>query len=203
MDIKVYTGGMAQTNAYAASSKAGWLVIDAPEGTLEFLKKEGISPANLVLTHGHWDHLWDAAAIQKEFKCPVFYHKADELLFKNPNVMMLFGLPKKLDGVKADRYLNEGDVLTQDELAFKIFHVPGHCPGSICLYEEKDGVLFGGDVLFAGTVGRTDLPGGSMEKLIEGIKMKLLPLPEGTQVYPGHGEITTIGEEKASNPFLQ
>jgi len=125
------------------------------------------------------------------------------MLITHPELMRNFGLPIDLKPVKATKFLEEGEVFEMAPFCFKILHIPGHCPGSICLYEEKEGLIFGGDVLFEGGVGRWDLPGGSQKQLISGIKGNLLGLPEKTVVYPGHGGVTTIGEEKAHNPYLQ
>jgi glyoxylase-like metal-dependent hydrolase (beta-lactamase superfamily II) len=117
--------------------------------------------------------------------------------------MLSFGLPKKLRPVHATQLLDETTPPPSSWPQAQLLHVPGHCPGSLCLYLGHTGQLFGGDVLFAGGVGRWDLPGGSREILLDGIRKKILPLPESTIVYPGHGSSTTVGREKTSNPFLQ
>lgn len=202
INIKMFTGGLVATNAYFIKGEKGWLVIDAPEETLDFLTQSKMNPAALVLTHGHWDHIWDAGEIAEKYECPVYYHKDDEILCTHPEKMSGFGPTEMIKPVKATKFLDEGDTFEHAPFSFQIFHVPGHCPGSICLYEKNAGVLFGGDVLFEGGVGRWDLPGGSNKLLIEGIRKKLLTLPDETIVYPGHGDSTTIGEEKESNPFL-
>ena len=200
--INMFTGGMAETNAYFLKLGQGWLAIDAPEGTAEAIVEYDMTISALVLTHGHWDHIWDAAEIAKKFNCPVYYHQDDELLCTNPKIMRNFGLPVDLQPVTATKFLAQDDTLTLSPYTFKILHIPGHCPGSICLYEEQHGFIFGGDVLFAGGVGRWDLPDGSEQLLISGIRQKLLPLPEKTIIYPGHGPDTTIGNEKKYNPYL-
>lgn len=199
MNIETFTGGLAETNGYLIEGGAGWLAIDAPEGMADFCDGEKITA--LVLTHGHWDHIWDAAALSRAHGCPVYYHKDDLPLITNPDIMAAFGLPKKLEPVSATRFLGEGGTLPHDPWNFEILHIPGHCPGSICLYEKKAGVVFGGDVLFAGAVGRWDLPHGNQNLLLTGIREKLLPLPGETILYPGHGPNTTIGHEKRTNPF--
>lgn len=203
MNIRVYTGGLAETNAYMAEVEGGWLVIDAPQGLLDHLKNQKMVVKALVLTHGHWDHIWDAADIVEWAKCPGFYHKDDEMLITHPELMRNFGLPIDLKPVKATKFLEEGELFEMAPFCFRILHIPGHCPGSICLYEEKEGQIFGGDVLFQGGVGRWDLPGGSREDLIQGIREKLLVLPGSTVVYPGHGEPTTVAEEKLNNSYLK
>lgn len=202
MNIQTYTGGLASTNAYLVSLEDGYLAIDAPEGFLNFLKKKKVVIKALVLTHGHWDHIWDAADIVAWAQCPVYYHQDDAPLITHPEIMRNFGLPIDLKPVTATRYLEQGEAVSFAPWNFEILHIPGHCAGSICLVEKKAGVVFGGDVLFAGGVGRWDLPGGSQKVLIQGIKDKLMNLPDSMIVYPGHGESTTIGEERSNNEYL-
>lgn len=200
MEMECFTGGLAQTNGYLLKGEDGWLAVDAPEGFAGFCR--GRKVGALVLTHGHWDHIWDAAALVEEHGCPVYYHADDAPLITRPEVMIAFGLPVRLRPVAATRHLEEGEVFPWEPWRFQILHVPGHCPGSICLYEAEAGVVFGGDVLFAGGVGRWDLPHGDRDLLLRGIREKLLVLPETVRVLPGHGPETSIGEEKATNPFL-
>jgi glyoxylase-like metal-dependent hydrolase (beta-lactamase superfamily II) len=107
-----------------------------------------------------------------------------------------------LTAKKADNLVEEGDIIDKIQIKLRVIHTPGHTPGGICLYCEKDGIIFVGDTLFAGSIGRTDFPNGDMRQLLEGIKHKLLVLPDDTVVYPGHGPETTIGREKTDNPFL-
>lgn len=202
MNIEVYTGGLAQTNAYLIQSPEGNWLIDAPEGAREFLADAQAELAGLVLTHGHWDHIWDAGPILEKEKCPSYGHHDDDKLFENPNLMSTFGLDAELHPVPISKHLDQGDTLDFGTYHFEILHLPGHCPGSIGLYEKSERVLFGGDVLFSGGVGRWDLPGGDFDVLMQSIKEKVLTLPDETVVLPGHGPSTTVGDEKASNPFL-
>ncbi|MGF1679176.1 MAG: MBL fold metallo-hydrolase [Candidatus Methylacidiphilales bacterium] len=199
----ILTGGLAVTNAYAFSTCDGWWLIDAPEETAAVLQERGLRVAGMILTHGHWDHIWDAAEIASEHDCPVIAHPEDRALFENPNLMASFGLPETLRPVPVSRYVQEGETIQAGEYGIEVLHLPGHCPGSIGLYLPEEGVLFGGDVLFAGGVGRWDLPGGSHAVLMRSIREKVLLLPEETVVYPGHGESTTVGDERDSNPFIQ
>lgn len=201
MHLETFTGGLAATNGYVVACENGHLAVDAPEGFADFCSGKNILA--LILTHGHWDHIWDAAELAGAHGCPVYYHADDVPLITNPDIMAGFGLPVKLRPLAATRHLREGEVLDFAPWSFQVLHVPGHCPGSVCLYEKRQGVVFGGDVLFAGGVGRWDLPHGDQRLLLDGIKTKLLPLPPATVVYPGHGPDTTIGEERQSNPFLQ
>ena len=204
MQIETFCGGMAGTNGYLVETGDGLLVIDAPEGMAAHLAERGGRVVALVLTHGHWDHIWDAAAVVEAHGCPVSGHRADEMLLAHPDKQLaLFGLPPVVPPVRLTRPLDEGMDFQAGEWVFRVLHIPGHCPGSICLHCESAGVVFGGDVLFQGGVGRTDLPFGSSEQLFAGIRAKLYTLPEAVRVYPGHGEPTTIGEEKRHNPFVR
>jgi glyoxylase-like metal-dependent hydrolase (beta-lactamase superfamily II) len=202
MEIELYTGGMAETNAYLLKTDNGNWLIDAPEGAKEFLADAEAPLDGLILTHGHWDHLWDAGPIIESQKCASYGHLDDSKLFEDPNLMASFGLPATLHPVPIQTYLNEGDTLDLGPYHFEILHLPGHCPGSIGLYEKSEGVLFGGDVLFAGGVGRWDLPGGDFKVLMQSIQEKVLTLPDDTVVFSGHGPSTTIKDEKETNPFL-
>jgi glyoxylase-like metal-dependent hydrolase (beta-lactamase superfamily II) len=116
--------------------------------------------------------------------------------------MLAFGLPQRLRPIQATRMLDESSPVPAEWTQAKLLHVPGHCPGSLCLYLPASNQLFGGDVLFADGVGRWDLPGGDRDQLLSGIRKKILTLPENTAVYPGHGPTTTVAREKTSNPFL-
>ena len=197
-----YCGGLAATNAYLLDLSGHRLAIDAPEGFLDFLKKKKIKPHSLFLTHGHWDHIWDAADLADWAGCPVYYHPDTAFLCLEPDSMLAFGLPQRLRPVQATRLLDESSPVPAEWTQAELLHVPGHCPGSLCLYLPNSGQLFGGDVLFADGVGRWDLPGGDRDLLLSGIRKKILTLPETTAVYPGHGPTTTVGREKISNPFL-
>ena len=196
-----YCGGLAATNAYLVDLGGHRLAIDAPEGFLDFLKK--LKPDSLLLTHGHWDHIWDAADLAEWAGCPVFYHPDTAFLCLEPDSMLAFGLPQRLRPVRATQFLGESEPLPTSWDGAKLLLVPGHCPGSLCLYLPSSGQLYGGDVLFANGVGRWDLPGGDRVQLLAGIRKKILTLPGNTVVFPGHGPATTVAREKSSNPFLQ
>lgn len=197
-----YCGGLAATNAYLLDLGGHRLAIDAPEGFLGFLKKKKIKPHSLLLTHGHWDHIWDAADLADWASCPVYYHPDTAFLCLEPDSMLAFGLPQRLRPIQASRLLDESSPVPPEWTQAKLLHVPGHCPGSLCLYLPASNQLFGGDVLFADGVGRWDLPGGDRDQLLFGIRKKILTLPGNTAVYPGHGPTTTVAREKTSNPFL-
>ena len=199
----VYCGGLAATNAYLVDLGGHRLAVDAPEGFLDFLKKKKAKPDSLFITHGHWDHIWDAADLADWAGCPVYYHPDTAFLCLEPDSMLTFGLPQRLRPIPATQLLEEAGPVPSAWRNAKLFLVPGHCPGSLCLYFPYSSRLFGGDVLFADGVGRWDLPGGDRELLLSGIRKKILTLPAQTTVYPGHGPATTIGREKSSNPFLK
>jgi glyoxylase-like metal-dependent hydrolase (beta-lactamase superfamily II) len=197
---KMFNGGALATNSYLVSCPEGNLLIDAPEGSASAFHHIPISL--LILTHGHFDHVWDAAEIARIHGCPVAMHPTTEELIADRNILRRLGLDLEVEPVEASRLLSEGKGESFLGRSFDLFEVPGHCPGSLCFYDVKEGFLYGGDVLFAGGVGRWDLPGGDKEILLSGIRTKLLSLPDTTIVYPGHGPATTIGQEKQTNPYL-
>lgn len=154
----------------------------------------------VLLTHAHLDHVKELNAFKREIDVPVLMHKDDLFLLESlPEQAAAFGMVAS--GIPTiDRYVDEGEAVDCGKLRFEILHTPGHSPGSVT-YIEK-GVAFVGDVLFAGSIGRTDLPGGDFETLIRSIRTKLLPMGDETEVYSGHGPPTTIGRERKFNPFL-
>ena len=196
----MFTGGNLETNSYLIPCPEGNILVDAPEGAAEAFDQKKVSL--LLLTHGHFDHVWDAAKLAERQKCPVVMHPVTQEIVNDRDLLRRIGLDLEVTPVAATSFLSEGPVTLLGK-TFSIFEVPGHCPGSICLYDSQEGLLYGGDVLFAGGVGRWDLPGGDRDLLIGGIRSKLLPLPPETVVLPGHGPSTTIGREKISNPYLQ
>jgi hydroxyacylglutathione hydrolase len=157
----------------------------------------------IVLTHAHFDHVMGVAGLKQETGAPLLVG-ADEapILSTAKGQAAFFGLAIPAPP-PPDRWLNEGQAIRAGALELKVITTPGHTPGGVCLWGEKEGILFSGDTLMRGGIGRTDFPGGSMEALLVSIRKKLLTLPPETIVYPGHGMVTTIGEEKMLNPFLQ
>ncbi|MDE7160871.1 MAG: MBL fold metallo-hydrolase [Muribaculaceae bacterium] len=170
----------------------------------DFIAREKLTVTHLINTHLHVDHAVGNRFVTETFDVPVEAHEADAVLGANlAQQAAMFGIAERVSDVKVGHRLEEGDVIHIGEGELKVLHVPGHSPGSVVLYDAKDDFLIAGDVLFRGSVGRADLPGGDMGTLISGIKGKLLGLPPQTVVYPGHGPATTIGEEKLMNPFLR
>lgn len=207
MIIETFEAGPVATNGYLVADKEGGkaLVIDAPQGVarlmVEQARKWNTPIVTLVNTHGHWDHVLDNAELLRLTGATFGIHRESAPLLALPQARY-FGLDFEIEPAKPDFFLEEDQPLDIGELRFEILHCPGHCPGSVVLFERRQRVAFVGDVLFAGSVGRTDLPGGSHEALIRSIREKLLPLGDDVQVLAGHGAVTTIGEERRTNPFL-
>jgi hydroxyacylglutathione hydrolase len=202
-DFQTFIGGIFDTNAYLVKAIGGEILFDAPTGTLDWLEQKNIAPDLLLITHGHIDHIDDAAKIKKRFHCKVGCHPDSVPLITDPDFFKQFGFFLEAEPVEPDFLISEGK--SQDFLGsiFDVLLVPGHCPGSLCFFSPEQNLLVGGDVLFAGSIGRTDLPGGNHSELIENIFRKVLVLPDETRVLPGHGPETTIGEERRHNPFLR
>ncbi len=163
----------------------------------------GVTVDKIWLTHGHIDHVGGAADLKAQLNVPIEGpHRADLFLLEHViDSARIYGI----DGVKnvtPDRWLDEGDTVTVGELSFQVRHCPGHSPGSVAFVNEGLRLAIVGDVLFAGSIGRTDLPGGDHQQLLQSIADKLMPLPDDVVVVSGHGPTTTIGHERASNPFL-
>lgn len=199
--FKSFTGGPYETNCFLVEGPQGNILFDAPEGADRHFAGDKIDL--LVLTHGHWDHVADAAAIKARHGCRVACHSDTLPMISDPDFFTRVGFPVRVEPVEADAVLAEGPKQDLLGIAFDLYDVPGHCPGSLCFHAPEHEVLFGGDVLFCGGVGRWDLPGGDGELLGRGIREKLYALPDQTVVWPGHGPATTIGDEKRGNPFVR
>lgn len=205
--LQAYCGGLFQTNAYLLSKQGegggAWL-FDAPEGVADWLDSLGVRPAALYLTHQHHDHVVGAGEAQERFGIPIhaFAEPSEELTLAS-RLEAMTGMPCDLDAYRVDGLIaGGGDVDLAGEQA-RVLHVPGHSPDSVVFSIPRLELLVGGDVLFRGSIGRTDFPHGYHDLLISGIREKLWPLPDATQVLPGHGPATSIGLEKASNPYLR
>jgi len=183
------------------------LVIDPglePNLILEFLRDEGLNVVAILNTHGHADHIGGNEALKKAYPNAPLVIGADEkhlLIDANANLSAPFGFP--IVSPPADRTVREGDVLEYAGIRLEVLDVPGHSPGHVVLvHRSEPPLVFGGDVLFRGSIGRSDFPGSDGELLFKGIHTKMFALPDGTVVYPGHGPTTTIGHERHTNPFV-
>ncbi|WP_238419317.1 MBL fold metallo-hydrolase [Gordonia sp. 'Campus'] len=230
MLITGFPAGMFQTNCYVvATGPASEAVIidpgqDAAPQVRELLAEHELTPVAVLLTHGHLDHTWNATELCDEYSIPAYIHPADRPMLAEPGL----GIGRALGAMIGDEEFAEpekviefvdGEAVDLAGISFSVDLAPGHTQGSVVLGVEVDvppetreaagadtpevvPVCFSGDVLFAGSIGRTDLPGGDHQQLLDSIAAKLLPLPAETVVLPGHGPQTTIGQERASNPFL-
>lgn len=170
---------------------------------LDYVKKTGLVAKLLLNTHCHLDHVFGNKFVHETFGLTLHLHTNEQkMLEMAPASGLMWGMP--FDNYQGDFvFIKEDDVIKLGDDELKVIEAPGHSPGHVCFYCEKQGFVIGGDVLFQGSIGRTDLPGGSFETLIKSIKTKLFPLPGETIVYSGHGDATTIGEEKLYNPYLK
>ncbi len=205
MKIKSFIVGPVDVNCYIVSDDAGVGVVIDPGGNgpeiLDYVKKSGIKVEAVLNTHGHGDHIGANDAVREGTGAPLYIHQADAGMLTDPRANLSAFMGYNALAKPAEHFLNEGDVLRFGALSFKVLHTPGHSPGSVCFV--GDGVCFSGDTLFAGSIGRTDFPGGSERELLGNVREKLFPLPEDTVVLSGHGPGTTIGQEKSYNPFFQ
>ena len=198
--------GMVGTNCYLLiNTQTRETVIfdpgDEGERIARYMEREGLKPAAILLTHGHFDHIMGVPALVSKYGLPVYVHKEEAALMADPaqNACAMIGASVSL---KADRLIKDNDVLTLAGAAIRVLYTPGHTKGGVSYYIEDIHAVVCGDTLFEGSVGRTDLPTGSMGTLIRSIREKLFVLDDDVTVLPGHGGQTTIGWEKQHNPFV-
>ncbi|NJC27486.1 MBL fold metallo-hydrolase [Neolewinella antarctica] len=169
----------------------------------ETIEEHGLTPVKLINTHCHFDHIFGNAFVKSEYRLKLGIHELEEQILRAaPQVVSMYGMPPMTPSPDPDYFIKEGDVIELGDARLEVLLCPGHSPGSLCFYNRGESYLIAGDVLFHRSIGRTDLPLGDHKTLIKSIKNKLLPLPDDVRVYPGHGEATTIGEERRENPFL-
>jgi glyoxylase-like metal-dependent hydrolase (beta-lactamase superfamily II) len=201
MNISLYTGGMVQTNGYLVETPDGNLLIDAPEGIAEWITRRSVRVDDVLLTHQHYDHVTDAAALKAlGARLHAYADYSKDLTLES--MARSWGLPIAVTPYQIDRLFVMTKPLRIAGLEISLAHVPGHSTDSVTFHLPDHGVVFSGDTLFAGSIGRTDLPGGSTTQLLDGIARHLMTLPADTRVLPGHGPGTTIGEEAMGNPYL-
>jgi glyoxylase-like metal-dependent hydrolase (beta-lactamase superfamily II) len=207
---------LAGTNCYVVAAEAGGpgVVIDVPPGLAELealLRRHDIAPVALLITHGHIDHVGGAGTAARALQSVAYLHPDDEWLARDPGAQlrsimgMAFGAEQLAEFAPPERFqwLTDGEKLTIAGQDIDVLHTPGHTPGHCCFHFAEEGLLFSGDQLFAGSIGRTDLPGGDYDTLMTSMRDKIMPLDAATRVLPGHGPATTLGREFATNPFLQ
>lgn len=201
---------VAQTNTYVIAPEPGGqaVVIDAPpdpEEVVALLRKHQLTPVALLLTHGHVDHMGGSGQVAAATSASVHVHPDDDFLTLDPATQLrsLFGMVPPGDFAPPEQlsHLADGQHLAVAGMEFDVIHTPGHTPGHCCFHLSSEGVLFSGDQLFAGSIGRTDLPGGDMSALARSMRDRVMTLPADTRVLPGHGPETQIGKEAATNPF--
>jgi hydroxyacylglutathione hydrolase len=200
---ETFCGGIFETNCYLLAAPGGSILFDAPDGSCAWLEARDFAPKLLLLTHGHFDHIPDVAKIKARFGCEIGCHTDTVPMISDPNFFRDYGFALEVPTAEPDFLIEATPKREFRGKEFEIFEVPGHSPGSLCFYSRADELLIGGDVLFAGGVGRWDLPGGDGELLFRGIKTKLFPLDDNVTVLAGHGPPTTIGQERATNPFVR
>jgi hydroxyacylglutathione hydrolase len=208
MILEMLTVGPFQENCYIVGDEEAGVgaIIDPGEEAARIamaVEQTGLDIGCIIITHAHIDHVGAVVALVDEYACPVLMHaEAEATLGQLPTQAMMMGLRfGKLPTV--DRHVGDDEVLEVGDIRLRSLYTPGHAPGHLAFYVENSDLVLSGDALFAGSVGRVDLPGGSMEVLMRSIEERLLTLPNETVVYPGHGPQSTIGNERASNPFLQ
>ena len=201
--------GPIGTNAYLMWEDGGKdaVLIDAPPDSREtvesHLAKESLELKELWLTHGHWDHMGGVADFDTG-DLEIIGHKDDQVMFEQPGIMSTFAIPGlELLPVEINQWVEEGDQLNLWGREVEVRHCPGHCPGNVIFWIKTERSCFVGDVIFSGSVGRSDLPGGNFEFLEDSIRSKIYTLPDDTILHPGHGEDTTVVKEKNSNPFVK
>ena len=210
MKIDTFVMGAYENNVYVLRADERktdkCIIIDTAldnDELMAFLASEKIEPVALLLTHGHGDHIAGVAQLKGEYpKMQVCIHGEDAVMLQNAdaNMSAVAGFP--IVGPEPDATFADGAIIDYADIMLDVLHTPGHTPGGVCFYASSAGVVFTGDTLFAGSVGRSDFPYGNGVLLLESIGKKLLKLPEATRVYPGHGPATTLRSEKKFNPYL-
>ncbi|GJQ59101.1 MAG: MBL fold metallo-hydrolase [Candidatus Scalindua sp. AMX11] len=205
MIIKKVVVGPLEVNCFiiACEESKKAAIIDPggdADDIINTIENEGLKPEFIINTHAHFDHVGAVKTLQEHFKIDFLLHKDDLFLIDTlDKQVMMFGLDQ-VEKPEVNKFVSGGDTVTLGQLTIKIIHTPGHTPGGVCYFVDE--TLFVGDTLFAGSIGRTDFPGSSYDQLIHSIKENLFPLGDNVTVYAGHGPSTTIGNEKAHNPFL-
>ncbi len=209
MVIEHLVVGMLQTNCYVLMDPENSIAVVIDPGgeakrICKLLESKNVALKAILLTHGHFDHVLDAWTLKELCGGEIYIHPLDKPLLKDRMV----GLGALLSGKfptmekEVDEFLREGEILTFGSIKLKVIETPGHTPGHVSFYIPEEKIIFVGDTLFDGSIGRTDFPGGSYEQLINSVRTKIFPLGDDVVVYPGHGPKTTVGKERKTNPFF-
>lgn len=204
--VEGYQVGQIMTNCYLVSNEeTKELVIIDPGDQADLLARKidesGAKPMAILLTHGHFDHVLAVNELAEQYQIPVYAHENEKKQLHSTAVEFFPHLGRSGE-IRVDHFISGEPLLKLAGFEIKVFMTPGHTQGGVCYYFEKEGLLFSGDTLFFGSIGRTDFPGGSYKDLIQSVETKLFPLPEDVIVYPGHNNATSIGFEKQNNPFF-
>ena len=211
LQVACFSFNPFQENTYLVYDEGGACAVVDPgccssteQGVLlRFIEEKSLRPERLINTHCHIDHILGNRFVAERFGLELEIHPGElGVLERGPQVAAIYGIRYPDISPLPGRYIEDGDWIAFGDTRLQAILAPGHSPASLCFYAPDDGILIAGDVLFQGSIGRTDLPGGDYDTLIESIRTRLLPLPDTTVVYPGHGPETTIGAERVSNPFL-
>lgn len=210
--VKVFTFNPFQENTYVVADPSGQCVIIDPgcfdpsekRELADYISSNNLKPVKLLNTHAHIDHVLGNRFVAEKWGLGLELHREDLVtLHSLPNYAHIFGVGTIEESPEPANFLKEGDKIQFGSTVFDVVFVPGHCPGHVAFINRAEEYVISGDVLFSGSIGRTDLPGGSMKVLMESIQKKILPLGDNYKVYSGHGPLTTIGREKRENYFLQ
>lgn len=206
LKIACMTMGVCATNCYYVYRDGSTEVMvfdpaDRGGDIYRAITEKGFHIRAILLTHGHFDHIWGAEELREKSGAKIYAYEKEQPLCESSD-LNLSAQMGRVCTIKPDYYLKDGEKVQVGDLACKLLATPGHTAGSCCYYFENDGIVMSGDTLFCQSVGRTDFPTGSMSDIVRSVKEKLMTLPDEVKVYPGHGEITTIGFERENNPFL-
>ncbi|MGM0440612.1 MAG: MBL fold metallo-hydrolase [Chlamydiota bacterium] len=199
MIIKIFPSGPLQTNTMVVGcpETRRCAIVDPSHGSyeavVEYIADQALEPQIILITHSHWDHVGDAAKLHRKYSIPVAVHGEDAAVLRNPDSSGLRSR-KRVEPVKPEKLLADGDVIEVGNLSFKVIHTPGHTPGGVCYYIEDEGVLLSGDTIFKGTIGKLSFSTGQPDRMWPSLK-KLAALPGDTRVYPGHHENFLLEED--------
>lgn len=207
MKLECLTVGPFDENCYLYwDEKSGKGIVIDPgaeaDGIIETIEKSGFAPVALLLTHGHGDHIGALKEVKEKWNLPVYIGQGEEEYLADPNLNGSAFFDQPIIAPKPDFLVEDEKIYQFDTISLRVLFTPGHTKAGVCFLDENEGILFCGDTLFQGSIGRTDLAGGSYDKLIESIQKKILTLPDGIICFPGHGAATTVGAERNANPFL-